>query len=92
MTAFAEAENQPLLTDVDNGSLVLGVLFPTDGNPIPSVIEHDHSEFFTRGHAVRPGDILNGPEAGGAVLQFPPLPDCKAELITGEAITGMVTG
>jgi hypothetical protein len=42
--------------------------------------------------AVRPGVSLNGAEAGGAVLQFPLLPDCATEVIAGEAITGMVTG
>lgn len=35
--------------------------------------------------AVRAGVSLSGAEAGGVVLQFPPLP-------SGEAITGMVTG
>ena len=42
--------------------------------------------------AVRPGVALNGPDAGGVVLQFPLLPAEPSELITGEAITGMITG
>lgn len=42
--------------------------------------------------AIRPGAWLNGPDAGGVVLQFPPMPERADELMTVEAATGMFTG
>ncbi len=42
--------------------------------------------------ALRPGVRLTGTDTGATVFQFPPLPENAAELMTVDAITGMVTG